>query len=93
MEIIGKLYSKSGGRGVMVKACETHNNEVGSSSPTRGAMKTPLVMEATGNHLIKSTSIENTQGPVSGFCYARNRECDAVFKTLAWPKYMHLTSS
>ena len=37
-----------------------------------------LVRKATGNHLIKSTSLEKTQNPVSGFCYARNRVRSAV---------------
>ena len=32
--------------------------------------------KATGNHLIKSTSLEKTQSPVSGFCHARNRVCN-----------------
>ena len=41
--------------------------------------KTPLVGKATGNHLIKFTFLEKTQSPVSGFCYARNRVCNAVF--------------
>ena len=27
---------------------------------------------------MNSTSLEKTQRPVSGFCYARNRVCDAV---------------
>ena len=31
-----------------------------------------------GNHLIKSTSLEKTQSPVSGFCYVRNRARDTV---------------
>ena len=35
-------------------------------------LKTPLVRKVMGNHLIKSTSLEKTQSPVSGFCYAQN---------------------
>ena len=41
-------------------------------------LKTPLARKATGNHLMRSTSLGKTQSPVSGFCYARNRVCNAV---------------
>ena len=34
-----------------------------------------------GNHLMDSTSLEKTQSPVSAFCYARNRVCNAEAKT------------
>ena len=37
-----------------------------------------MVSMATGGHLIKSTSLEEVKIPVSGFCYARNRVCNAV---------------
>ena len=47
-----------------------HKTGVFSSNPTRATIKTPLVRNATGNHLIKSTSLENTKMPTSGFCYA-----------------------
>ena len=57
----------------------THNTGVLSSNPTRVTIEMPLVRQATGNHLIKSTFRKKTQSPVSGFCYARNRLCDAVF--------------
>ena len=40
--------------------------------------KTPLVRIAMRNHLVRSTSLESTQSPVSGFCYARNRVFDGV---------------
>ena len=36
----------------------THKAGVGSSIPAYVTMKTPLVWKATGNHLIKSTSLE-----------------------------------
>ena len=42
------------------------------------AKKTSLARKATGNHLINYTSLEKAQSPVSGFCYARNRICNAV---------------
>ena len=32
---------------------------------------------------MNSTSLEKTQSPVSGFCNARNRVCNAVFLTAA----------
>ena len=49
-----------------------------SSSPTRVTMKMPLARKATGNHLVNYASLEKAQGSVSGFCYSRNRVCDAV---------------
>ena len=58
---------------------QTHNTGVASSIPPCVTFKTPFVRKATGNHLIKLTSQENTQSAVSGFCYARNRICDVVF--------------
>ena len=49
-----------------------------SSNAARVTMKTLFVKKAIGNHLMKATSLENTQNPaVSGFCYARNRVRDA----------------
>ena len=39
----------------------------------------PLVRKATGSHLIKSIHLEKTQSHVSGFCYAQNRACYAVY--------------
>ena len=56
----------------------THNTEVVSSIPPCVTFKTPLVRKASGNHLMNSTSLENTQSAISGFCYARNRVCNAV---------------
>ena len=58
---------------------ETHNTGVGSLIPPCVTMKTPSVRKATGDQLIKSYSLEATQSPVTGFFYARNRVCDAVF--------------
>ena len=58
---------------------QTHNRRVVSLIPPCIAFKTLLVGKATGNHLINSTSLEKTQSPVSGFCYARNRVCNAAF--------------
>ena len=52
---------------------------VGSSNPARVTIKIRLARKATGNHLIKSTFLEKARGLVSGFCYAPNRVCDAVF--------------
>ena len=36
--------------------------------------------ETTGSRLLNSTSLENTQRPVSGFFYTRDRACSAVFQ-------------
>ena len=47
-----------------------------SSSPAR--VTKPFVRKATGNPFSKSTALEKTQNPVSGFCYARNRVWDLV---------------
>ena len=44
--------------------------------------KTPLVRKATGSHFIKSTSLDKTQSPVSGFCDASNRVCNAVCRCI-----------
>ena len=41
--------------------------------------KNSIAVEGNGKAPHKvHTSLEKTQGPVSGFCYARNREWDAV---------------
>ena len=56
-----------------------HNTGDVSMNHTRVTIKTPLVRKATGNHLIKSTSLEKAQSPVSGFCYPRNPVCDTVY--------------
>ena len=40
------------------------------SNPARDTIKIPLARYATGDHLIKSISLEKTQSFVSGFCYA-----------------------
>ena len=42
------------------------------------SMKMILARKAMWNHLMNSTFLEKTQSPVSGFCYARNRVCNAV---------------
>ena len=39
----------------------TYNTGVVSSNPTRVTIKTPLARKATGNHLIKSTFLGETQ--------------------------------
>ena len=54
-----------------------------SSIPARVTIKAPLVRKATGNHLVKSTSLEKTRSPVSGFCYGRNRVCNTVLLRIA----------
>ena len=51
-----------------------------SPNPTLVTIKMPLAREAMGNHLMKSTSLEKTRSPVSGFCYAQNRVCNAVIR-------------
>ena len=47
------------------------------SIPPCVPFETPLVRKAVGNRLIKSTSLEKSQGPVSGCSYAPNRVCDS----------------
>ena len=37
--------------------------------------KNAIGEEGNGNYLMNSTSLEKTQNPISGFCYARNRVC------------------
>ena len=41
------------------------------SNPAHVTVKLQLMRKATGNHLIKSISLEQIQKPVSVFCYAR----------------------
>ena len=65
-------------RGEVVKHADSHNTGVVSSIPPCVTFKKPLVRRATGNYLMNSTSLEKTQSPVSCFCYARNRVCNAV---------------
>ena len=60
-------------RGVVIKRVDPNT----SSNRARVTMKTPSVRKATGNHLMNSTSLEKTQSPVSGWCYAQNRVWDA----------------
>ena len=55
----------------------THNTGFVSTIPLC-VTKAPLVTKATGNHSIKSSSLEKTQCPVSGCYYARNRVCDTA---------------
>ena len=59
-------------------SARTHITGVISSSPPCVTLKTPSARKAAGNHLMNSTSPEKTQITVSGFCYARNRVCNAV---------------
>ena len=73
-----------------------HNTGVVSSIHPCVISKTPLVRKATGNHLMNSTSLQKTQGPVSGFCYARNRVYHGIcIKRLLARKVMgnHLMNS
>ena len=42
----------------------THNTGVVSSMPPCVTFKTPLARKVTGNHLLKSTSLEKTHNPV-----------------------------
>ena len=42
------------------------------------SMKMILLMKATGNYPMNSTSLEKTQSPVSGFCYAQNQGCYGI---------------
>ena len=59
---------------------ETHNTGAMSSNPAaRVTKEMPLARKATGNHIITSTSLEKTPTSISGFCYARNRVCNAGF--------------
>ena len=55
----------------------THKTGAVSSIPPCVTFETPLARKATENHLTNSTSLEKTQSPVSGFCYARNRVCNS----------------
>ena len=48
----------------------THNTGVVRLIPPCVTLKTSLVRKATGKRLMNSTSLEKTQSPVSGFCYA-----------------------
>ena len=39
---------------------------------------------------MNSISLEKTQSPVSGFCYARNRICDAInIRIFKWDKHFN----
>ena len=55
----------------------THNTGVVSSNPACVTIETSLARKTKGNHIVKSTSREMIHSPVPGFCYARNRVCDA----------------
>ena len=48
------------------------------SNPAPVTIKASLVRMAMGSHLTKSTSPENAQSLVSGFCYGHNGVCDKV---------------
>ena len=65
-------------------AVRTRNARVVSSNPANVPIKTQLMRKAVGNHLINSTSLENTQILASGFCYARNRVCDNIYGKLSY---------
>ena len=60
----------------------TRNTAVVGSIPPCVTFKIPLVRKATGNRLMNSTSLEKTQGPVSGFCSARNRVRNATQRSI-----------
>ena len=60
------------------RSMRTHNTGVVSSIPPRVTIETKLVGKGTGNQFIDSISLEEAQSLVSGFCYARNRVCNAV---------------
>ena len=62
-------------RGIVAK------HAVVSSIPPCVTFETPLARKATGNQLIKFTSVYSSE-PVSGFYYARNRVCNAVVPLL-----------
>ena len=49
------------------------------SSMLWNSMKILLLWKATETHLMNSISLARIQSPVSGFCYARNRVCNAVY--------------
>ena len=66
--------------GAVVKHADSQHRACRSIPPCV-RMKTPSVKKATGNHLVNSTSLEKIQSHVSGFCYARNQVCNAVFQT------------
>ena len=70
----------------------THSTGVASSIPPCVTFKTPLVKKATGNHLMKSTSLEKAQSPVSGLCYARNRVCNAGWSSMERGKEFTLSN-
>ena len=71
-------YAAISGASVYWLSMRTHNDGAMSLIPPCVTIKTPLVRKATGNHLVNSTSLEKTQSPVSSFCYAQNRACDAA---------------
>ena len=56
---------------------QTHDTGLVSPIPPCVTIKTPLARKATGYHFMKSTSLEETQSPVSGFCCAQTRVYDA----------------
>ena len=51
---------------------QTYSTGAASSIPPCVTFETSLVRKATGNPLMNSTSLEKTQSPFSGFCYAQN---------------------
>ena len=46
----------------------THDTGVVSLNPARVTIKTPLVSKSMEDNPMKSTSLEETQNPVSSFC-------------------------
>ena len=65
-----------------IKKKEDEQKEKKSSIPTCVTFKMSVARKAKGNHLMNSTSLEKTQSPDSGFCYARNRVCNAAGRTI-----------
>ena len=65
----------------------THNTGVFSPNPPRFTLKMLLAIKVTGTQPIKSTSLEKSQSPAIGFCYAGNRVWDEVEKLLQRKKF------
>ena len=76
-EIFRPHEVNSSGAMALWLSVRTHNTGVVSSITPCVTFKTPLARKAAGNHLMNSTSLEQTHSPISGFCYARNRVCNA----------------
>ena len=62
---------------------QTHNTGIMSSNHACVGIKTLLVRKATGNHFIKSTSLEETQSPL----VSAKLEIECATETLCEMKY------